>query len=79
MAAKNYDIVCGWWNAYIAKHTKSKIMSTDRRTISEVEIMMLIDFMLENYLLKNNMAEGGFEFQSQRKDGYKVKVKLVKD
>lgn len=79
MAAKNYDIVCGWWNAYIAKHTKSKIMSTDRRTISEVEIMMLIDFMLVNYLLKNNMAEGGFEFQSQRKDGYKVKVKLVKD
>lgn len=79
MAAKNYDIVCGWWNAYIAKHTKSKIISTDCRTISEVEIMMLIDFMLENYLLKNNMAEGGFGFQSQRKDGYKVKVELVKD
>lgn len=79
MVAKNYDIVCGWCNAYIAKHTKSKIMSTDRRTISEGEIMMLIDFMLENYLLKNNMAEGGFKFQSQRKDGYTIKVKLVKD
>lgn len=47
MAAKNYDIVCGWMNAYIAKHTKSKIMSTDCRPISGEEIMMLIDFALK--------------------------------
>lgn len=79
MAAKNYDIVCDRWNAYIAKHTKSKTISNDRREISVREIMMLIDYILEEYLLINNMAEGGFEFQSQRKDGYTVKVKLVKD
>uniref|UniRef100_UPI004029FC74 hypothetical protein n=1 Tax=Candidatus Cryptobacteroides bacterium TaxID=3085639 RepID=UPI004029FC74 len=79
MAAKNYDIVCGWMNAYIAKHTKSKIMSTDRRPISGEEIMMLIDFALKKYLSDNDMVKGGFEFQSQWKDGYKVKVELVKD
>lgn len=79
MAAKNYDIVCGWMNAYIAKHTKSKIMSTDCRPISGEEIMMLIDFALKKYLSDNDMVKGGFEFQSQWKDGYKVKVKLVRD
>ena len=79
MAAKNYQIVCGWLNAYIAKHTKSKIMSTDCRPISIEEIMMLIDFAVVKYLSDNDMGKGGFGFQSQRKDGYKVKVKLVKD
>lgn len=79
MAAKNYDIVCGWQNAYIAKHTKANKMSDDRKVITDGEIMMLIDFALEKFLLDNDMEKGGFEFQSQRKDGYKVKVKLVKD
>lgn len=79
MAAKNYDIVCGWRNAYIAKHTKTNEMSDDRKLITEGEIMMLIDFVLEKLLSDNDMEEGGFKFQSQRKDGYKVKVELVKD
>lgn len=79
MAAKNYDIVCGWWNAYIAKHIKTNEMSDDRKLITEGEIMMLIDFALEKFLSDNDMEKGGFKFQSQRKDGYKVKVELVKD
>lgn len=79
MAAKNYDIVCGWLNAYIAKHTEGKIISTDRRRISDEEIMMLIDFTLEKYLSDNDMGKGGFEFPSHQKDGYKVKVELVKE
>ena len=79
MAAKNYQIVCGWLNAYIAKHTKSKIMSTDCRPISIEEIMMLIDFAVVKYLSDNGMGKRGFEFKSHRKDGYKVKVELVKD
>ena len=29
MAAKDYDIVCGWQNAYIAKRTKTNEMSDD--------------------------------------------------
>lgn len=41
--------------------------------------MMLIDFAVVKYLSDNDMGKGEFEFQSQRKDGYKVKVKLVKD
>ena len=79
MAAKNYDIVCGCQNAYIAKHTKSKIMSTDRRPISDGEIMMLIDFALEKFLLDNDIEKGGFIFPSQLNDGCKVKVELIKE
>lgn len=79
MAAKNYDIVCGWQNAYIAKHTESEIMSTDRRPISEGEIMMLIDFALGKCLLDNDLEKGGFEFPSRLNAGYKVKVELIKE
>lgn len=79
MAAKNYDIVCGWQNAYIAKHTESEIMSTDRRPISDGEIMMLIDFALGKCLLDKGLEAGGFEFPSRLNDGCKVKVELVKD
>lgn len=54
-------------------------MSDDRRPITEGEIMMLIDFSLENYLLANDMEKGGFEFPSQLNDGCKVKVELAKE
>ena len=54
-------------------------MSDDRRPITEGEIMMLIDFSLENYLLANDMEKGGFEFSSHLKDGYKVKIELTKE
>ena len=53
-------------------------MSTDRKVITDGEIMMLIDFALEKYLLDNDMDKGGFEFPSQLNDGCKVKVKLIK-
>lgn len=79
MSAENYDIVCGWQNAYIAKHTKTNNMSDDRKPITEGEIMMLIDFALDKYLLDNDLEEGGFEFPSHMNDGYKVKVELVKE
>lgn len=79
MAAKNYDIVCGWQNAYIAKRTKTNKMSDDRKPITEGELMMLIDFTLEKFLLDNDLEKGGFEFPSQLNDGCKVKVELVKE
>lgn len=79
MAAKNYDIVCGWQNAYIAKRTKTNEMSDDRKVITDGEIMMLIDFALGKFLSDNGKEKGGFEFPSQVKDGYKVKVELVKE
>lgn len=79
MAAKDYDIVCGWQNAYIAKHTKTNEMSDDRKLITEGEIMMLIDFALEKFLSNNDKEKGGLEFPSHLKDGYKVKIELVKE
>lgn len=79
MAAKDYDIVCGWQNAYIAKHTKTNEMSDDRKLITEGEIMMLIDFALVKFLSDNDMEKGGLEFPSHLKDGYKVKIELTKE
>ena len=44
MAAKDYQICCGWKRAYIAKTSKrdSNLMLQDRREISEAEILSLI-------------------------------------
>ena len=79
MAAKDYDIVCGWQNAYIAKRTKTNEMSDDRKLITEGEIMMLIDFALVKFLSDNDMEKGGLEFSSHLKDCYKVKIELTKE
>lgn len=51
MAAKDYKIVTGWQNAYLAKlkkPTKSgqQEMSEDRRPITESEIIGLFEFYL---------------------------------
>ena len=44
MPAKDYQVCCGWRNAYIAKTSKreSGLMLSDRREITESEILMLI-------------------------------------
>lgn len=44
MPAKDYQVCCGWRNAYIAKTSKREpgLMLSDRRVITESEILMLI-------------------------------------
>ena len=54
-------------------------MSDDRKLITEGEIMMLVDFALGKFLSDNGKVKGGIEFPSQVKDGYKVKIELVKE
>lgn len=51
MAAKDYEIVTGWMNAYLAKKKKTKngIMSQDRRIIEDNEIIGLFEFYLRNW------------------------------
>lgn len=52
MAAKDYQICCAIFNAYIAKPKKgvSNQMTDDRRVITENEILGLIDWYLDNEL-----------------------------
>ena len=49
MAAKDYEICCGWRSAYIARMKKqdSGVMSQDRREISESEVLALIHWWLK--------------------------------
>lgn len=53
MAARDYEIVAGWQNAYLAKRTKSNRMSADRRRIEDNEIIGLFEFYLRNYCEKH--------------------------
>ena len=58
MAAKDYEIVTGWRNAYLTKKkkpTKSgpQTMSTDRRVIEDSEIIGLFEFYLRHWCEDN--------------------------
>lgn len=53
MAAKDYIIVTGWQNAYLAKRTKSNKISEDRRPISDGEMIGLFEFYLRKYCEEN--------------------------
>lgn len=56
MAAKDYHICPGLFNAYIAKVSKRdpNLMLEDRRIITDAEIMNLIEWWVEKQCLKNN-------------------------
>lgn len=56
MAAKDYIIVTGWQNAYLAKakKTESNTMSADRRPIKDSEIIGLFEFYLRKYCEEKN-------------------------
>lgn len=54
MAAKDYEIVTGWQNAYLAKRTKSRKMSEDRRPIEDGEMIGLFEFYLRRYCEEND-------------------------
>ena len=46
MAAKDYVFVTGMVTPYLAKKTKSQVMSQDRRPIEDNEILGLFEFYL---------------------------------
>jgi hypothetical protein len=54
MAAKDYVIVTGWQNAYLAKKKPTKkwpqTMSMDRRPITEGEMIGLFEFYLRKWV-----------------------------
>lgn len=76
MAAKDYKICPALCNAYIAKVSKSYPykMTDDRRPIEECEIMMLIDWYLDNELGKKFKS---ISFDSHAREGKKVVLRYI--
>ena len=77
MSAKDYQICCAFFNAYIGKQSKRNPnqMTADRKEITENEILGLIDWYVNKRSWDGSL---GFEFDSHIKDGYKVEVVLKK-
>lgn len=78
MAAKDYQICTGLFNAYIAKVSKKcpNMMTDDRRVITEGEILMLIDWYLDNEL---DEEYNTLSFESQEREGKRVQLKYIDD
>jgi hypothetical protein len=77
MAAKDYKICPALFNAYIAKVSKRNPnqMTDDSRQIEEGEIMMLIDWYLDNELGEKYKS---ISFESHAREGMKVKLTYIK-
>lgn len=78
MAAKDYRICPALFNAYIARVSKRdpNLMTDDRREITEIEIMALIDWYLDKELgEKNNVLS----YASAIREGKRVQMKFVDD
>ena len=77
MAAKDYQMWCAFFNAYIGTPSKRNPnqMTDDRKEITENEILGLIDWYVNKRSWNGSL---GFEFESHFKDGYKVEVVLKK-
>lgn len=78
MAAKDYQICPALFNAYIAKVSKKNPgqMTNDRRVITENEILMLIDWYLDN---EPDDKHNTLYFQSHAREGKCVQLKFVDD
>ena len=78
MAAKDYQICCALWSAYIAKVSKRNPnkMLDDRREITESEILTLIDWKLGDWVSENEDSTG---FIFENNEGKKIEVHYVKD
>lgn len=76
MAAKDYKICVTLRNAYIAKlrADNTNVMTDDRRPIDEGEIMMLIDWYLDDRLGKEYKT---LTFDSQIREGKRVEIKFI--
>ena len=76
MAAKDYKICCACFDAYIAKESKRDkgCMTDDRRKITEGEILMLIDWWLDNECGEDGK---GMAFDSGLREGKRVELRYV--
>lgn len=77
MGAKDYKVCCGMCSAYIAKVSKrdTNLMLSDRREITDDEILMLIDWFLDTKLKKGHDT---LTFLSDCREGFKVEVSYKK-
>lgn len=78
MAAKDYKICCALFNAYIAKvsNRNPHLMLNDRREITESEILMLIDWYVENKSQEKEYKNGVICFESHAQEGKIIEIQL---
>jgi len=78
MAAKDYKICPALFNAYIAKTSKKNpnMMTSDRRKITENEILVLIDWYLDKELPEDEQKK--LSFESLTREGMRIEMKFVK-
>ena len=78
MAAKDYKICCALFNAYISKVSKRNpnLMLTDRREITESEILMLVDWYMENKCQDEEYKDGIVCFKSHIQEGKIIEMQL---
>ena len=76
MAAKDYKICPALFHAYIAKVSKRNPnkMTDDRRVITENEILMLIDWYLDNELEE---GKNTLSFESHARKGKRIQLKFI--
>lgn len=76
MSAKDYEICPALFAAYIAKPSKRNPgqMTDDRREITEGEIMMLVDWYLDN---QSEKFPNGFAFDSLLRKGMRVEMRYA--
>lgn len=75
MSAKDYQICPACFSAYIAKIDKRNpnLISSDRREITDDEILMLIDWYLDKTA---DPGENGISFDSFKRDGMRIYVQF---
>ena len=78
MSATDYHICPALTSAYIAKVSKKNpsLMLSDRREITENEILMLIDWYLDKMA---DYGEGGISFDSHIRMGSRIIMKFKKE
>ena len=78
MAAKDYKICCALFNAYIAKVSKRNpnLMLEDRREITQSEILMLVDWYMENKCQEEEYKDGVVCFESVVQEGKIIEIQL---
>lgn len=78
MAAENYEICCGLFNAYIAKVSKRNPneMLDDRREITEEERLTLIAWELDRWVMDNEGSDG---FRFENNEGRTIEVHYVEE
>lgn len=76
MAAKDYQILCANFGAYIGKKSERNpdFLSQDRRIIPEEEILYLIDWYMNRDLSEHQTT---ITFISHQREGKRVQLKYI--